>query len=113
MDSEEIRFRQRIVDTENLGEVVDGLMSMFKRETTLFLQTSGCVDSNRQVFAIVFSIRMCLDVFKISNSPCSKLVDLISMARWVRQTDHGYSHRCSLLVSSQRIPSSDRLCSLG
>jgi hypothetical protein len=48
-------------------------MGMLKGETALFFQASGCVDSNRQVFAIVFSLRMCLNILKISDSPCSKL----------------------------------------
>lgn len=73
MDSEKIRFRQRIINTEYLREVVDCLVGMLKGEAALFLQASGCVDANRQVFAIIFPLRVCFNVLKISHSPCSKL----------------------------------------
>lgn len=73
MDSKEIRFRQRIINTKHLREVIDCLVGMLKGEAALFLQASGCVDANRQVFAIVFPLRMCFNVLKISHGPCGKL----------------------------------------
>lgn len=79
VNSKKIRLGERIVNTKDLGEVVDDLVGVFKGEFALVFETARRVDSDGQVFTIVFALGKCLDVFEIANCPSSELIDVLSV----------------------------------
>jgi hypothetical protein len=73
VNSQKIDLGKRILDTENLREVVDNLVSTLEGQLTLVLEASGGVDSDREVLAVVLASGEVLDVFKVTESPSQEV----------------------------------------
>ena len=73
MDSDQIRLWQRIVDAEDIREVVKSPMCVVKGELALLFETSCSVDTDWDILAAVFAFGECFNVFEVSNAPGSKL----------------------------------------
>lgn len=69
MNSQQINLGQRVIDLEDLGEVIHNLVAVVQSKASLLLQTTGSVNPDRNVLAIVLALGVRLDVFKVTNSP--------------------------------------------
>lgn len=78
VNSKKIGLGERIFDTKNFREVVNDLVGMFQGETALLFETTGSIDSDRQVFTVVFALSERFNIFEITNGPRSQLNDASS-----------------------------------
>lgn len=69
VDSQKIDLWQGIVDTEDLGEVIDDLVCTLQSKLALVLETLCGVDSDGQVLSVVLSPGKVLDIFKVTKGP--------------------------------------------
>jgi hypothetical protein len=73
VDSQQVDLRERVVDLEDLGEVVHDLVAVVQRKISLLLQTASGVDPDGNVLSVVLALRVCLNILEISDSPCQKV----------------------------------------
>ena len=73
MNSQEVNLGKRIVNTEDLREVVDNLVSTFESQLALIAKTLGGVDSNREVLAVVLASGEIFNVLKVAKSPSKQV----------------------------------------
>ncbi len=73
VDSKKIRFGQRIVNVENLGEEVDSLRGVLQSPAALLLETASSVDANGELLAVVATVGEGFDILKVANSPGKKI----------------------------------------
>jgi hypothetical protein len=69
MNGQQINLGKRVIDLEDLGEVVDNLVAVVQGKMTLLLQTTGGVNPDGDVLAVVLALSESLDVLKVANSP--------------------------------------------
>jgi hypothetical protein len=69
MNGQQINLGKRVIDLEDLGEVVDNLVAVVQGKMTLLLQTAGSVNPDGNVLAVVLALGESLDVLKVTNSP--------------------------------------------
>lgn len=73
VDGKQIRLGKRVVNVEDLREVVDNLGGVLESPTALFLETTGGVDTDGNLLSIVSAIGQLLDVLKVTDSPCQEV----------------------------------------
>ena len=73
MNGQKIDLGKRVVNLEDLGEVVDNLVAVVQSKTTLLLQAARSVDPDRNVLAVVLALGESLDVLKVTDSPRQKV----------------------------------------
>ena len=73
MNCQHIHLRERVVNLEDLGEVVNDLMGMLQGPAALLSKTSCRVNTDRELLATVLALREVLDILKVSKGPCQKL----------------------------------------
>jgi hypothetical protein len=112
VNSKKIGLGERIVNTEDFREVVDDLVGMFQGETALLFEATRSIDSDRQVFTVVFALSERFDIFKITNGPRSQLNDASSVFKVHDIMFSQDSRMYSSLESSQKPPSSGHPCCL-
>ncbi|KAI6764699.1 hypothetical protein HG531_012586 [Fusarium graminearum] len=76
VDSDQIGLGQRVVNVKDLGEEVNDLGGVLKSPLTLLLETTGGVDTDGNLLAVVLAISESLDVLKVTNSPGQKVAVL-------------------------------------
>lgn len=69
VNGQEVDLGKRVVNLENLREIVYNLVAVVKGKASLLLQASSGVHSDWDVFAIVFALRKGFNVLKVSNGP--------------------------------------------
>lgn len=69
MDSKQICLWQRVVNFEDVGEVVDNLVSVLKSKLSLLLKATGGVHSNWELLLravdVVLALGVCLNILKV------------------------------------------------
>jgi hypothetical protein len=73
VNGQKVDLGKRVLDTEDLGEVVDNLVSTLEGQLALLLEASGGVNSDRQVLAVVLASGKVLDVLKVTESPSQEV----------------------------------------
>lgn len=76
MNSEQIRLGQRIIDFEDLREIIKGLMGAFQSESSLFLETPGGINSHWDAGTVVLAFSHGFHVFEVTESPSKQLQKL-------------------------------------
>lgn len=70
MHSQKVDLGQRVVELEDLGEVVDNLAGGFERKPSLLLQAFGGINSDWKLTpALVLALGEALDILKLSECP--------------------------------------------
>jgi hypothetical protein len=73
VDSDQVGLGQRVVNIKDLGEEVDDLGGVLESPLTLLLQTTGGVDTDGNLLAVVLAISESLDILKVTDSPGQKV----------------------------------------
>jgi hypothetical protein len=73
VNGQKINLGKRVLDAEDLGEVVDDLVSTLEGQLALVLEASGGVDSDGEVLSVVLASGEILDVFKVTESPSQEV----------------------------------------
>jgi hypothetical protein len=73
VDGNQIRLGQRVVDVEDLGEEVNDLRGVLESPLTLLLQTTGGVDTDGDLLAVVLAVSESPDVLKVTDTPGQKV----------------------------------------
>lgn len=86
MDSKEITFRQHILDIKHFTEMIHDFDCIVKTKLTLFDETLGCVNANRDTFAVVACCFCeCFDVLKVTDCIRQELLLVLVMEEKVRK----------------------------
>jgi hypothetical protein len=73
VNSQKINLGERVLDAEDLGEVVDNLVGALESQLALVLEASGGVDSDGEILSVVLASGEVLDVFKVTESPSQEV----------------------------------------
>jgi hypothetical protein len=65
---DQIGLGERVVNLEDLRKVIDDLRGVFEGPVTLLLETTGSVDTDGDLLAIVASLSVSLDVLEVTES---------------------------------------------
>jgi hypothetical protein len=73
MHGQEIGLGQRVLNLEDLREIVNGPVGTFKCKASLVLKSTSSVDTHRNALSLVLALGHGLDVFKVTNGPRKEL----------------------------------------
>lgn len=75
VDCQEIGLGQRVLNLEDLREVVNGSVGAFKCKTGLVLKSTSRVDTHGNALSLVLALGHGLDIFEVTNGPSKELYE--------------------------------------